>query len=91
MAFQHFSKRVLKNSEIVSSALDKRSLEITHTVRGATRPLMRGGGELSWVWVDHRVKRSERGEGCIRSCLELALKIVVLDSTHFPILSMYMN
>ena len=22
-----------------------------------------GGGVMSWVWVDHRVKRSERGGG----------------------------
>ena len=65
--------------------------------RGATMPFLRGG-EMSWVWVDHRVKRSEQGGECrgvgppfIRFFFEFALKIVVFDRTNFPILSKWIE
>ena len=45
---------------------------------------------MSWVWVDHWVKRSERGWAeppCISKFVEFALKIVVFDSTNNYLLS----
>ena len=56
-----------------------------------------GGGEMSSVWVDHRLKRSEQGGGCrgaeplyIGNFLEFALKILVFDG-KIQILSKYIK
>ena len=64
------------------------------TDRGETMPFLRGG-QMSWVWVGHRVKRSDQGRGAEppinRNFLEFALNIVVFDSTIFPILSKWIE